>query len=341
MNRTYKAVQVTKPGKLEMVERAVTEPAAGQVRIRVEACGVCHTDAYTVEGGFPGLTFPRVPGHEVIGKIEVLGPGVQDWQIGQRVGIGYMAGHCGHCEHCRCGDFVNCQNQPLSGCHMDGGYAEVMIALATGLVAIPDDLSSVEAAPLLCAGLTTFNGLRNSKARPGELVAIQGVGGLGHLAIQFARGMGFQVVAIARGPEKESLARKLGAHHYIDSNAEDPVAALQALGGARLILATAANSKSMSPLLGGLAPRGELVVAGAGGNEPIEVSPVPLLFGMRSIAGTMTGSSIDAEDTLSFSSLQKIHPMIETVPLEKAGEAYGRMMRNEARFRMVLVTGQV
>jgi D-arabinose 1-dehydrogenase-like Zn-dependent alcohol dehydrogenase len=325
---------------LELVERVIVEPAFGQVRIRVEACGVCHTDAYTVEGGFPGLTLPRVPGHEVIGKIETLGSGVQGWKEGQRVGVGYMGGYCGHCERCRRGDFVNCQNQPISGCHTDGGYAEMMIAQATGLVAIPDNLLSTEAAPLLCAGLTTFNGLRNSKARPGELVAIQGVGGLGHLGIQFARRMGFQVAAIARGAEKESLAKKLGAHHYIDSNVQDPVAALQALGGARLILATAANSKSMSPLLGGLAPHGQIVVAGAGGDEPISVNPAPLLFGMRSIAGTMTGSSIDAEDTLSFSSLQGIRAIIETVPLAKAAEAYERMMRNEARFRIVLVSGQ-
>ena len=337
MSRTYRAVQATKPGKLEVVERETIEPALGQVRIRVEACGVCHTDALTVEGGMPGLIYPRVPGHEAIGKIEAVGPGVQGWKTGQRVGVGYMGGHCSYCESCRRGDFVNCQNQPISGVHSDGGYAEMMIAQASGLAAIPDDLLPAEAAPLLCAGLTTFNGLRNSKARPGDLVAIQGVGGLGHLGIQFARQMGFQVAAIARGPEKESLARKLGAHHYIDSNAQDPVAALQALGGARLILATAANNKSMSPLLGGLAPGGELVVAGAGGNDPIEVNPMLLLFGMRYIAGTMTGSSIDAEDTLSFSSQQGIRPMIETVSLASAAEAYRRMMRNEARFRIVLV----
>src|SRR6266581_3257749 len=343
MSRTYKAVQVTKPGKpgkLEVVERAIIEPAFGQVRIRVEACGVCHSDALSVEGGFPGLTYPRVPGHEVIGKIEAIGPGVQGWKEGQRVGVGFMGGHCGHCESCRRGDFVNCQNQPISGVHSDGGYAEMMIAQASGLGAILDDLLSTEAAPPLCVGLTTVNALRNSKARPGELVAIQGVGGLGHLGIQFARRLGFRVVAIARGSEKESLAKKLGAHHYIDSKGQDPVAALQALGGARLILATAANSKSMSPLLGGLAPRGQLVVAGAGGDEPISVDPVSLLFGMRSVVGTMTGSSMDAEDTLSFSALQEIRPMIETVPLAKAAEAYGRMMRNEARFRIVLVTGQ-
>ena len=337
MNVTYKAVQATQPGKLELVERAIIEPAFGQVRILVEACGVCHTDALTIEGVFPGLTFPRVPGHEVIGKIDAIGDGVRGWKEGQRVGVGYMGGHCGYCENCRRGDFVNCQNQPISGTSSDGGYAEMMIAQVSGLVAIPDDLLSTEAAPLLCAGLTTFNGLRNSNARPGELVAIQGVGGLGHLGIQFARRMGFQVAAIARGPEKESLASKLGAHHYIDSNAQDPVAALQALGGARLILGTAANNKSMSPLLGGLAPRGQLIVVGAGGDGPIAVDPVPLLFGMRSIAGTMTGSSIDAEDTLSFSSLQGIRPMIETVPLKDAEEGYRRMMRNEARFRIVLV----
>jgi alcohol dehydrogenase, propanol-preferring len=334
------ATTLSQPGKLEVVERSIIEADFGQVRIRVEACGVCHSDALTVEGGFPGLTFPRVPGHEVIGKIEAVGPGVQGWKEGQRVGVGFMGGHCGHCQSCRRGDFVNCQNQPVSGASSDGGYAETMIAKASGLAAIPDDLLPTEAAPLLCAGLTTFNGLRNSNARPGELVAIQGVGGLGHLGIQFARRMGFQVAAIARGPEKESLAKELGAHHYIDSNAQDPVAALQALGGARLILATAANSKAMSPLLGGLAPRGQLIVAGAGGDEPISVNPVPLLFGMRSIAGTMTGSSIDAEDTLSFSSLQGIRAMVETVPLANAAEAYGRMMRNQARFRIVLVTGQ-
>jgi D-arabinose 1-dehydrogenase-like Zn-dependent alcohol dehydrogenase len=337
MSRTYRAVQVTKPGKLEVVEREMIEPAFGQVRIRVEACGVCHTDALTVEGGFPGLTYPRVPGHELIGKIEAVGSGVQGWKEGQRVGVGFMAGHCGYCEGCRRGDFVNCRNQPISGVHSDGGYAEMMIAQASGLAAIPDDLLPAEAAPLLCAGLTTFNGLRNSKARPGDLVAVQGVGGLGHLGIQFARRMGFQVAAIARGPEKDSLAKKLGAHHYIDSNAQDPAAALLALGGARIILATAANNKSMSSLLGGLAPRGQLIVAGAGGDGAIEVDPVPLLFGMRSIAGTMTGSSIDAEDTLSFSSLQGIRPIIETVPLANAAEGYGRMMRNEARFRIVLV----
>jgi D-arabinose 1-dehydrogenase-like Zn-dependent alcohol dehydrogenase len=336
MSRTYQALQVTKPGKLELVDKAVTEPASGQVRIRVEACGICHTDAFTVEGALPGINYPRVPGHEVIGTIEAIGPGVDGWKEGQRVGVGLMAGHCGHCQSCRRGDFVNCANQVMSGISADGGYAEKMIANAADLAAIPDNLPSTEGAPLLCAGVTTFNALRNSRARPGDLVAVQGVGGLGHLAIQYARQMGFQVAAIARGKDKEDLAKKLGAHHYIDSNAQDPVAALQALGGATVILATAANNKSMSPLLAGLAPRGQLVVAGAGGHEPIEVNPVPLLFGMRSVAGTMTGAPIDAEETLSFSSQQRILPMIETFGLEHAPEAYERMMSGKARFRVVL-----
>jgi D-arabinose 1-dehydrogenase-like Zn-dependent alcohol dehydrogenase len=339
MSTKYKAVQVTKPGKLEIVEKAITEPASGQVRIRVEACGVCHTDALTVEGAFPGINYPRVPGHEVVGTIEAIGPDVVGWKEGQRVGVGLMAGHCEHCQSCRRGDFVNCANQVMAGISSDGGYAEKMIANAAGLTAIPDNLPSTEGAPLLCAGLTTFNALRNSKARPGDLVAIQGVGGLGHLGIQCARQMGFQVAAIARGKDKEDLAKQLGAHHYINSSAQDPVAALQALGGATVILATAANGKSMSPLLSGLAPRGQLVVAGAG-NEPIEVNPVPLLFGMRSVVGTMTGAPIDAEDTLSFSSQQRIHPMIETFGLEHAPEAYERMMSGNARFRIVLTVGE-
>ena len=339
MSTKYKAVQVTKPGKLEIVEKAITDPASGQVRIRVEACGVCHTDALTVEGAFPGINYPRVPGHEAVGTIEAIGPDVDGWKEGQRVGVGLMAGHCEHCQSCRHGDFVNCTNQVMSGISSDGGYAEKMVANAAGLAAIPDNLPSIEGAPLLCAGLTTFNALRNSKARPGDLVAIQGVGGLGHLGIQYARQMGFQVAAIARGTDKEELAKQLGAHHYINSSAEDPVAALQALGGATVILATAANGKSMSPLLSGLAPRGQLVVAGAG-NDPIEVNPVPLLFGMRSVAGTMTGTPIDAEETLSFSSQQRIHPMIETFGLEHAPEAYERMMSGNARFRIVLTIGE-
>jgi D-arabinose 1-dehydrogenase-like Zn-dependent alcohol dehydrogenase len=340
MNTTYKAIQVTAPGRLELVQRPIPEPGPGQARIRVEACGVCHTDAATVEGAFPGLVLPRVPGHEVIGRIEALGSGVAGWTIGQRVGVGFLGGYCTVCEACNRGDFTHCRQQPFLGVHVDGGYAEVMIAQVHGLVRIPEDLTSVEAAPLLCAGVTTFKALRNSKARAGDLVAIQGVGGLGHLAIQFARQMGFRVAAIARGPGKEALARTLGADRFIDSTAEEPGAALQALGGARLIVATAANSSSMSPLIRGLAPHGEMVVAGVGGDEPIALSPVEMLFGERTVSGTLTGSPADSEDTLAFSVLRGIRARIETVPLAEAARAYRRMMDNEARFRMVLTMGQ-
>src|SRR6266853_6871449 len=264
MNRTYKAVEVTRPGVFTLTQRRLTEPAAGQVRIRVEACGICHSDSGTVDGLLPGIAFPRVPGHEVVGKIDAVGQGISGWKIGQRVGVGFLGGHCGQCQSCRRGDFVNCTNQPISGAHFDGGYAEVMMALPCGLVAIPDGLSSVDAAPLLCAGLTTFNALRKSAAKPGELVAILGIGGLGHLAIQFAACMGFKVAAVARGAEKEPLAKKLGAHHYIDSTAGgDPAAALKALGGAKLILATVSDSKSMSAIMGGLATRGRMIVFGS------------------------------------------------------------------------------
>ena len=339
MSATYRAIQAVAPGKLQAVDLPVVEPPPGHVRVRIEACGVCHSDVITVEGGFPGLTYPRVPGHEAIGKIDALGSGVEQWRVGQRVGIGFLGGHCGVCSRCRRGDFVNCERQPVSGVHADGGYAEVMIARANALAAIPDELSPVEAAPLLCAGLTTFNALRKSRARAGDLVAIQGVGGLGHLAIQFAMHMGFDVAAIARGAEKGEIARKLGAHHYIDSSTQDPSAELQSLGGARVILATAANNQSMSALVGGLGPQGEMIVAGAGGDEPIGINAVPLIFGERSIVGTLTGHSIDSEDTLAFSALRGIRAMVETLPLAKAQEAYRRMMNNEARFRIVLVTG--
>jgi propanol-preferring alcohol dehydrogenase len=336
MNRTYRAVEVTHPGVLNLVQRTIPEPAPGQVRIRVEACGICHSDSATVDGILPGINYPRVPGHEVVGKIEALGQGVSGWKIGQRVGVGFLGGHCGVCSFCRRGDFVNCTNQPFCGIHFDGGYAESMIALPSGLVALPDELSSTEAAPLLCAGLTTYNALRHSSAEAGDLVAVQGVGGLGHLGVQFAARMGFRVAAIARGAAKEPLAKQLGAHHYIDSKAEDPAAALQRLGGAKLILATASESKSMSVLIGGLAPRGRMIVAGVS-SSPIEVPPSQLLFGSRGIEGTLTGSAIENEDTLAFSVLQNIKPMIETVSLEKAAEGYARMARNEARFRMVIV----
>lgn len=253
---TYRAVQVTSPGTMELVERPFTEPPPGRVRLRVEACGIGHSDSITMEAQLPGLTFPRVPGHEVVGKIDAICEGVTGWKIGQRVGVGFLAGRCGVCRSCRHGEFVTCSNQPVTGAHLDGGYAESMMAIPSGLALIPEDLSSVDAAPLLCAGLTTFNALRHSPARPGDLVAVQGIGGLGHLGVQFAAHMGFRVVAIARGAEKAALAKQLGAHHYIDKTAGDPAAALQAMGGAAAILATASDSKSMSDLIGGLAPLG-------------------------------------------------------------------------------------
>lgn len=320
---------------MEIVQRPIPEPGPGEVRIRVEACGVCHTDALTVNNVPPGLTYPRVPGHEVAGRIDALGAGVSGWQVGQRVGVGFLGGHCGHCGSCRRGHFVDCPNQRISGITHDGGYAEIVLAHVHGLVALPDGLDAREAAPLLCAGVTTYNALRNSPARGGDLVAIHGVGGLGHLAIQYAKHMGFRVAAIARGAEKATLAKSLGAAHYIDSVEQDPAKALQELGGARIILATAADSKSMGPLVGGLAPRGRMIVVGGSG-EPIPVVATQLIFGGRSIEGALTGSAIDTEDTLAFSAQANVRAMIETVSLENAAEAYARMMNNKARFRMVM-----
>src|SRR5271170_5905546 len=335
MQDNYKAVEVSAPGTLRLVERPVKEPGAGQVRIRVEACGVCHSDAATVMGTWPGLTLPRVPGHEVVGRIEALGTGVTRWKIDQRVGVGFFGGEDGVCEPCRRGDVVNCQNPVVSGITVDGGYAEMMIAEARGLAAIPDELTSVEAAPLLCAGITTFNALRNAGLRAGDLVAIQGIGGLGHLGVQFARRMGFRTVAINNGPEKAELAKELGAHSYVDSAAEDVAAALQRMGGAKAILATAPSGKAIAALVPGLAVRGKLIVVGVA-PDPIEVSSQSLVFGGRSIYGSLTGSAIDTQDTLAFSVLQDVRPMIETLPLERAPEAFARMMDGKARFRMVL-----
>jgi alcohol dehydrogenase, propanol-preferring len=337
MAETYKAVEVSAPGTLRVVQRSVSEPGAGQVRIRVEACGVCHSDAATVTGSFPGLSLPRVPGHEVVGRIEALGAGVTRWKIGQRVGVGFFGGEDGVCEPCRRGDMVNCQNPVVPGITVDGGYAEVMIAEARGIASIPDELTSAEAAPLLCAGITTYNALRNAGLRGGDLVAVQGIGGLGHLGIQFARHMGFRTVAIGRGTDKKKLAQELGAHLYIDTAVEDVAAALQRLGGARAILATAPSGSAMGPLVSGLATRGKLIVVGVPEDE-MRVSAGPLVFGGRSIYGALTGTAIDNEDTLAFSVLQNIRPMIETVPLEQAADAYARMMQGKARFRMVLVT---
>jgi len=339
MATTYKAVEVSAPGILRVVERTIPEPGPGQVRIRVEACGVCHTDAATVTGIYPGLSLPRVPGHEVIGRIEALGSGVSRWKIDQRVGVGLIAGEDGVCEPCRRGDTVNCQNPVVSGVSVDGGYAEVMIAEARGISSVPDELTSAEAAPLLCAGITTYNALRNAGLRGGDLVAVQGIGGLGHLGVQFARHLGFRTVAIGRGREKEKLAKDLGAHLYVDAAAEDVAAVLQRMGGARAILATGTSGSAMGPLVSGLAARGKLIVVGVP-QDQIQLNAFPLVFGGRSIYGSLTGTPIDGEDTLAFSVLENIRPMIETVPLEQAADAYARMIQGKARFRMVLVTGQ-
>ena len=335
MPGTYTAVEVSAPSELRVVERRVAEPGPGQVRIRVEACGVCHSDSATVEGLFP-IDWPRVPGHEAVGRIDALGPGVQGWAVGQRVGVGFLGGSCGYCEFCRNGDLVNCRNQEFTGVHSDGGYAEVMIAKATGLMRIPDDLSSAGAAPLLCAGLTTFSALRNAPAKAGELVAVLGIGGLGHLGVQYARHMGFEVAAIGRGTESAELAKKLGAHHYIDSAASDPAAALQALGGAKVILITASGGKTLAATFKGLRPGGVSIDLGVG-PEPIEITSMDLIFGERKVAGSLTGNPATGDTTLRFSALTGVSAMIETVPLREAAAAYAKMMAGKARFRMVLV----
>src|SRR5882757_3123447 len=337
MQETYRAVEVSEPGVLRVVERPMPEPGAGQIRIRVEACGICHTDAATVTGAYPGLKLPRVPGHEVVGRIDSLGSGVSRWKIGQRVGVGFFGGEDGVCEPCRRGDIVNCQNPVTPGVTVDGGYAEAMIAEARGIASIPEELSSADAAPLLCAGITTYNALRNAGLRGGDLVAVQGIGGLGHLGIQFARHMGFRTVAIGRGGEKEKLAKDLGAHIYIDTAVEDAAAVLQRMGGARAILATAPSGDAMGPLVSGLAVRGKLIVVGVP-QDLMQLNAFPLVFGGRSIHGSLAGTAIETEDTLAFSVLENIRPMIETVPLEQAADAYARMMQGKARFRMVLLT---
>lgn len=336
---TMRAMQVPEAGAdFELVERPVPEPDKGQVRVRVEACGICHSDMFTKEGVFPGIEYPRVPGHEVAGTIEALGVDTGNWRVGQRVGVGWHGWHCGECESCKRGDFVTCDNQRISGIAFDGGYADCMIAPVEALAAIPDDLSAVDAAPLLCAGVTTFNALRNSGAAPGDVVAVQGVGGLGHLAIQYAANMGFHTVALSRGPDKQGLAEELGADTYVDTRAENPVHALKALGGARVILATAPNAKLMTEVLGGLGVNGRLLVVGADA-EPIEVSPQFLLMARRSIAGHPSGAPADSEDTMNFSALKAVHPRVEVYPLADAAAAYERMMANEARFRVVLSMG--
>ncbi|MCO5326896.1 MAG: alcohol dehydrogenase [Solirubrobacterales bacterium] len=336
MAEKMRAMQVAEPGgDFELVERDVPEPGRGEALVRVEACGICHSDMYAKLGAFPGVTFPVVPGHEIAGRIAALGEGVNGWEEGQRVGVGWFGGNCGWCEPCRRGQFISCQNMGIPGVTMDGGYADYVVVPASALASIPDDLDAAEAAPLLCAGITTFNALRHSSASGGDLVAVLGVGGLGHLGVQFAAKLGFETVAIARGTDKEALARELGAHHYIDSTASDPGAALAELGGAKVILATVTASAAMSACLGGLGPGGELIVVGAS-PDPIEVPPPAIIGGQRGVRGHASGTSKDSEDTLDFSVLSDVRARIETMPLERAAEAYERMMAGDARFRMVL-----
>jgi alcohol dehydrogenase/propanol-preferring alcohol dehydrogenase len=333
-----KAVEVRQAGSpLQLVERQVPEPGPGQVLIKVQACGICHSDSLTKEGSWPGIEFPRVPGHEIAGVVDSVGAGVEDWKVGQRVGVGWHGGHCGHCERCRRGDFVLCEFALVPGISYDGGYAEYMVAPVQALARIPDDLSDVEAAPLLCAGITTFNALRNSGARAGDVVAILGIGGLGHLGVQFAARMGFETVAIARGKDKEELARKLGAHHYIDSSTQNVAEALTALGGAKVILATVTSGKAMSAAVGGLGLNGKLIMVGIS-EEPVEVPVAQFIMGRHSVQGWPSGTSADSQDTLVFSALSGIKPMIEEFPLARAADAYDRMMSGAARFRVVLKT---
>jgi D-arabinose 1-dehydrogenase-like Zn-dependent alcohol dehydrogenase len=333
-----RVAQVSRPkGPFEIVERPIPGPAAGSVRIKVQACGICHSDSLTKEGVFPGIQYPRVPGHEVAGVIDAVGPGVAGWEPGQRVGVGWNGGYCGYCDHCRRGDFFACVRGQITGITYDGGYGEYLIAPASAVARMPADLPPVEAAPLMCAGLTTFNALRNSGARPGDVVAVLGLGGLGHLGVQYAAKMGFHTVGIARGKDKEPLARKLGASVYIDSQAQDPAAELQKLGGAKVILATATSGEAMSAVQGGVAVNGTLLIVGAA--ESMQVSPLSLLMGCRSVKGWYSGTSIDSQDTLAFSARTGVRSMNETYPLERVAEAYDRMMSGKARFRVVLTIG--
>jgi propanol-preferring alcohol dehydrogenase len=332
---TYRAFEVTGSRKFEPVERETPEPPLGHVRLRVEACGVCHSDVLAVEGMRADPSSPVVPGHEVVGVIDAIGPGVTTWRVGERVGVGFLNGHCGVCDFCRRGDFVNCEDQPQTGSDVDGGYAEMVVARASGLVRIPEGMGSIDAAPLLCAGLTVFSALQQIDSAPGALVAVQGIGGLGHLGVQYANKLGFRVAAIARGTGKAELAKRLGADYYIDSSAEDAGEALRGLGGAAAVVATAASGSSMSPLVSGLAPRGRMVVVGAA-PDPIQVQTTDLIFGTRTVSGSLTGSSIDNEDNLRFAEARDVRAMSEVVPLDQAPQAYDRMMSGEARFRIVL-----
>jgi alcohol dehydrogenase/propanol-preferring alcohol dehydrogenase len=336
MTKKMKAAQISKPGAdFELVERDIPEPGVGQVRVKVEACGICHSDFVVKEGLWPGLQYPRVPGHEVAGRIDAVGSNVTQWQTGQRVGVGWHGGHDFVCEQCRRGDFAMCVNRKVTGIDFDGGYAEYMIAPAEAVAAIPDELPAEEAGPFMCAGVTVYNALRNSGARGGDMVAVHGIGGLGHLGVQYARRMGFHTVALGRGKDKEPLAKNLGAHQYIDTDHGDVVAELQKLGGANVILATAPNSQAISTLVEGLAAGGKLVMPAAP-TEPLTINPMSLFLERRSVLGWYSGTAKDSQDTLEFSALTGVHPMIEKFPLSRAAEAYERMHSGKVRFRVVL-----
>jgi len=335
-----RAAQIARPGgNFEIVEREIPQPEPGWVRIKVQACGICHSDSMVKEGHWPGLQYPRVPGHEVVGVVDAVGAGVTQWKNGQRVGVGWHGGHCGYCDACRRGDFFGCQVAlKVTGISFDGGYAEYMVAPAIAVALVPDNLPPADAAPLMCAGITTFNALRNSGARGGDVVAVLGLGGLGHLGVQYAVRMGFKTIGIARGPDKEPLARKLGAHHYIDSQSQDPAAELQKFGGAKVILATVTNGDAMSAVQGGLALNGTLLIVGAA--QSMTISPINLIMGARSIKGWYSGTAVDSQDALRFSVLTGVRSMNEVYPLDKVSEAYDRMMSGKARFRVVLTMGQ-
>ena len=323
----------------QLVEREIPEPAAGSVRIKVQACGICHSDEYAKEGSRPGITYPRVPGHEIAGVIDAVGSGVQGWEVGQRVGVGWHGGHCGYCNSCRRGDFVTCsKGRQITGLTCDGGYAEYLVISAAALAAIPDAISATDAGPLLCAGVTTFNSLRNSGARPDDIVAILGLGGLGHLGVQFAASMGFETISIARGKDKESFAKKLGAKLYLDSESQNVAAELEKLGGARVILSTVTSGKAVNAVLGGMGINGKTILVG-NPDQPLEITGRLLIAGRRSICGWPSGSPIDSQDTLDFCALTGIRPMTEIYPLDRAPEAYDRMQSGKARFRVVLSTG--
>jgi D-arabinose 1-dehydrogenase-like Zn-dependent alcohol dehydrogenase len=334
-----RAVQVSAPGApLEIVERDIPNPGPGYVRIKVQACGICHSDSVTKDGLFPGIQYPRVPGHEVVGVIDAVAPGVPRWKAGQRVGVGSNGGFCGYCDNCRRGEFFACQtSSEVTGLTRDGGYAEYMLAPISALALVPDDLSSADAAPLMCAGVTTFNCLRNSGARPGDLVAVVGIGGLGHLAVQFAAKMGCKTVAIARGKDEEPLARQLGAHYHIDNKTQDPAAELQKLGGAKVILATVTSADAMKAVLGGLGVGGTLMIVGA--VPSLEVNSLQMLLRNQSVTGWYSGTSIDSQDTLGFSVLSGVRSMNEVFPLDRVAEAYDHMLSGKARFRVVLNIG--